>query len=286
MQATANMLQKILTNKTKIQKMVVASSRAIYGEGKYICSKCGIVYPDTRSNERLQKGFWESICPNCGSQINVVSTDEKTLPKPTTIYAATKLMQEQMCTIFGNTYDIPTIALRYQNVYGEGQSLKNPYTGVLSMFCSRIKNGKPILVYEDGDELRDFVHVNDVVRATILSLESSLQGAHIFNVGSGKPVSILEAASLLYKTAGKEPNIKITGTYRVGDIRHCYADLTQVRAKLGFEPNITLENGLKKLLLWTDSQPFTEDALMQATKELEDIGLYRSSEIISKSNNL
>ena len=274
-QGTATILQEALTHRDIIQRLIVASSRAIYGEGKYRCAVCGPVYPDPRADERLRLAQWEPICPKCSSELKTEPTDESSPSKPSSQYAVTKLAQEQMCLVFGRAYGVPTRALRYQNVYGGGQSLKNPYVGVLAIFASQIRNGRTIDVYEDGSESRDFVHVDDVASATVLALEDSVAGAHAINVGSGIPSTLLQVAKTLFRVIGMPEKFNINGKYRVGDIRHCFADLTQARSLLGYVPNVTLENGLKEFVDWAMKEPSYLDNLDNATSELKKLNLFR-----------
>ena len=276
-QGTAILLQEMLTRREQIRRLVVASSRAVYGEGKYRCAAHGVVYPEPRPDERLRVGRWEPVCPVCGEDVEAVPTDEDSLPKPTSIYAVTKLAQEQMCLVWGRAYGIPTRALRYQNVYGPGQSLTNPYIGVLAIFAARIKSGSPLQIYEDGRESRDFVHVDDVVRATALALSVGGVGAAVYNVGSGRPASLQEVAVTLAEEMGRQVPIGVTGRYRVGDIRHCHADLRRVGAGLGYAPQVSLRAGLRELAEWTWAEDSFSDELDQATHELTEAGLYRES---------
>ncbi|HEY3351747.1 MAG TPA: NAD-dependent epimerase/dehydratase family protein [Polyangia bacterium] len=274
-QGTAVVLQAVLERRDRVRRLVVASSRAVYGEGKYLCAACGPVVPDQRRDERLKAGQWDPTCPRCGGALTPVATDEECAPKPTSIYAVTKLAQEQMAVAFGRAYGIPTAALRYQNVYGGGQSLTNPYVGVLAIFTARIKSGKGLQVYEDGRIQRDFVHVDDVVAATQLALTAPLADAHVLNVGSGRPVSIHEVANELCRTLGaRDVAIDVTGQYRAGDIRHCYADLTQAGRVLGYAPQVSLAGGLRELCAAAEHAPIA-DKLDDASAELTRLGLLR-----------
>lgn len=277
-QGTATLLQEMLPRRTEIRRLVVASSRAVYGEGKYHCAVHGTVYPEPRLDEHLSAGRWEPVCPVCGEDMEAVPTDEDSLPKPTSLYAVTKLAQEQMCLVWGRAYGVATRALRYQNVYGPGQSLTNPYIGVLAIFAARIKSGSPLQVYEDGRESRDFVHVEDVVRATALALsEGDAAEAAVYNVGSGQAASLYDVAVTLAEEMGREVSVEVTGRYRVGDIRHCYADLRRAVAVLGYTPQVSLRAGLRGLAEWTWAQESFSDELDQATRELAKAGLYRES---------
>jgi len=272
---TSVLLQAILEHRDKIRRLVVASSRAIYGEGKYRCFDDGVVYPDPRQDERLLRGRWEPVCPSCGQDVVSIATDEGSLPKPTSIYAVNKLGQEQMFLVTGTAYSIPTISLRYQNVYGPGQSLTNPYIGVLAIFSARIKAQSDIQIYEDGQESRDFVHVDDVVEATLLAILSDRPGAEVYNVGCGQPVSLKAVAEKLAQAMGQSVPIEVSGRYRVGDIRHCYADLTRITRDLHYRPRITLDEGLMDLAHWVQTQESFTNDLDKATSELNKAGLFR-----------
>lgn len=273
-QGTAVLLEGILARRGQIRRLVVASSRAIYGEGHYVCETCGDCNPEARGDAQLRSGQWEPLCPGCGRELDPVATDEDSRQKPTSIYAVSKLAQEQMCLAFGRAYDVPAVALRYQNVYGGGQSLSNPYVGVLAIFTARVRSGRPLALYEDGRILRDFVHVDDVAEATRLALVRPLEGSYALNVGSGRPHTIHDVARTLCRTLGMTVPIEITGQYRVGDIRHCWADLSRARAVLGFEPRTSLADGLRELCEAAENAPMAS-WLERATSELKSAGLFR-----------
>jgi dTDP-L-rhamnose 4-epimerase len=274
-QGTATLLQEILQFRKQVRRIVIASSRAIYGEGKYLCSKCGIIVPSVRSLDQLASAVWEPVCGTCGNIITLQATTEDTPPAPTSVYAVSKLSQEQMGLVFGHAYRIPIIALRYQNVYGAGQSLRNPYIGILAIFCARILEKLPIHIYEDGQMLRDFVNINDVVSATILAIESEPTISGAYNVGYGRPYTILDVAKKLIEISGSSVPINVTGEYRVGDIRHNYSDLKKIKQALGYEPCVTLEAGLHELFEWARNEPKIANLLENATKELTRAGLFQ-----------
>ena len=272
---SAVLLESIIEKGKSIKKVIVASSRAVYGEGKYRCESCGVVYPEQRTEDTLGAKRWQMECPKCGRSIEPLPTDEQSLLKPTSIYAVTKQAQEQMFSVMARTHKIPAVILRYFNVYGQRQSLSNPYTGILSIFSSRIVNGKPPLVYEDGLESRDFVHVSDVVKATMLALEKTEANYEVFNVGSGRKTTILEVANILVEKLGGFAKPVIVGKYRIGDIRHCHSDLTKIRSTLGYEPSKSLEEGLSEFVEWVKQQKGIRDLSDKASEELSSKKLLR-----------
>jgi dTDP-L-rhamnose 4-epimerase len=268
-QATAQLMDILANNPHAVKKIVLASSRSIYGEGAYGCEAHGNVYPPARSAAQLAAHAWDPVCPVCKGKLTAVPTPEHARPSPASIYAATKYAQEDLVRIAGDALGIGTTVLRFQNVYGAGQSLNNPYTGILSIFSTRIRRGMSLPIFEDGLESRDFVHVDDIVSAIRLALESESANGSTFNVGAGKPTSVLEIANMLVDCFNGKIRPEVTGQYRLGDIRHCYADLTNIREKLGFEPKISLEEGLAHFARWVLSQPLPEDGLDKANEELK-----------------
>lgn len=271
-QGTANLLDILANEKHKVKKLLVASSMSIYGEGFYECKKCGRVKPPLRDPERFKKDctHWEPECPNCKGPLKPVPTPEETPLISNSIYAITKKEQEEMSLLIGKTYGIPTVALRFFNVYGPRQSLSNPYTGVAAIFLSRIKNNNPPVIYEDGLQTRDFIWVGDVVKACTLSIEREDANYQIFNVGTGNPVSILEVAKTLIKLSGKEGKVlpDVTYKFRKGDVRHCYADITKIKKLLGFKPETSFEEGMKKLINWAKKAKAV-DKFEKASYELQ-----------------
>lgn len=265
------MLDILANEEHDIKKLIIASSMSIYGEGKYECSDCGIVYPPLRGNEQFKKREWDMKCPSCGRVVKPVPTDENKPLQPTSIYAISKKDQEEMCLAVGRAYGIPTVALRYFNIYGPRQALSNPYTGVCAVFSSRIKNNNPPIIFEDGLQTRDFISVHDIVRANLLVMEKSKADYEMFNVGTGKPVSILDIARNLSKLYGKALKPDIVNKYRSGDIRHCYADISKLK-KLGFKPTISFEDGMRELVEWGIMQE-AEDKSDAAYQELKERGL-------------
>jgi dTDP-L-rhamnose 4-epimerase len=270
---TAHLLNHLANHKHTVSKIILASSRSVYGEGAYRCPQCGLVYPGARSEQRFRLAQWQPECPVCRGPIDALATPEGARTAPASIYAATKLAQEDLVKIAGRTLGIPAVILRFQNVYGEGQSLKNPYTGILSIFSNQLRLEKTIQLYEDGHESRDFVHVADVARAVTLALNSDGGDGTTLNVGSGRPTSVQQIALLLQEHFGGKTRPVVSGQYRIGDIRHGYADLTAIRARLGFSPEISLDQGLARFVAWVKAQPEEPDRLGQATAELLSRGL-------------
>ncbi|WP_211444849.1 NAD-dependent epimerase/dehydratase family protein [Collimonas humicola] len=268
-QATAQLLDLLANTPHSVKKIVLASSRSIYGEGAYECKNHGTVYPAARSAAQLKNHQWDPVCPQCGNSITSIATPEAARPSPASIYAATKYAQEDLIRIAGDSLGIGTAILRFQNVYGAGQSLNNPYTGILSIFSTRIRRGMSLPIFEDGQESRDFVHVSDVVRAIELALLNEAANGGTFNVGAGEPTSVLEIANMLVDAFEGKIRPVVTGQYRLGDIRHCYADLSEIRSKLKFEPQISLKQGIEEFANWVLSQPLPEDGLDKANEELK-----------------
>lgn len=271
------LLLDIIANEDNIdiKKLIIASSRAIYGEGAYICSQHGRVYPNPRTEFDLSIGDFNTKCPKCNINVNLCSTEENDKVDASSIYGLTKYMQEQMFLVSGKALKIPTIALRYQNVYGPGQSLKNPYTGILSIFSTRIKNGNDINIFEDGKESRDFVYIDDVVEATILALESEHIDSDVFNVGSGIATSVETVAETLLMKYNSNNRYTISGAYRVGDIRHNYANLSKITFALGYSPNYTFEKGISNFVNWVNEQEIQEDNYDKSISEMKDKGLFK-----------
>ena len=265
---TAALLDHLANRKHAVQKIILASSRSVYGEGAYCCRQCGPVCPRARSEEMFQLSEWQPRCPTCQRAIVAAATPEAARTAPASVYAATKLAQEDLVRVTATALGIPAVIFRFQNVYGEGQSLKNPYTGILSIFSNQLRAGKTIQLYEDGQESRDFVHVSDVARAVALGLASDAADGATLNVGSGQPTSVAQVALLLGERWGAKTEPIVTGQYRLGDIRHGYADLQAIRACLQFRPEVPLETGLTRFVEWVKTQPAEPDRLDQATAEL------------------
>ena len=275
--ATALLLDILTNEKHLVKKVVVASSRAIYGEGKYYNkTKNTFVYPLQRTDADMQKGDFEVKDPqNHSDVLELVATTEDSIIHPTSVYGITKQVQEQLVMTVCPTIGIAGVAFRYQNVYGPGQSLKNPYTGILSIFSTQIKNGNGINIFEDGKETRDFVFISDVVDATVLGIEKEAANNHVFNVGTGVATDVITVAKELSNNYGIQVPITISGNYRLGDIRHNYADITKARQLLGFEPKISFKEGLKQFTDWVNTQEVEEDKYQQSIDEMKAKGLYK-----------
>lgn len=271
---TALMLDLLVNNSYPVKKVIVASSRSIYGEGKYISKELGVVYPTQRTADYMDQKDFE-VKYHGSSELELVATDEESKIHPSSVYGITKQNQEQMVLTVCSSMGIAGVAFRYQNVYGPGQSLKNPYTGILSIFSTQIKNGNKINIFEDGKESRDFVYIDDVVEATILGLEKEEANNQVFNVGTGIATSVLTVADQLVKNYNIDVPITISGNYRLGDIRHNYADLTKIKKYLGFEPKVSFEEGIKEFTQWVNTQEIQEDRYQQSINEMKEKGLYK-----------
>lgn len=267
---TAVLLECLL--RRPVGKLVVASSMSIYGEGLYRAADGRLSSPRPRSREQLKAGRWE-LADERGEPLMPVATPESKPAAPESIYALSKYDQEMMCLMFGRCYGVPVAALRFFNVYGERQALSNPYTGVLAIFAARYLNGRPPVIFEDGRQRRDFVHVRDLARGCVLALEKDEARDAVFNLGSGEARSILELAERLASVLGRahlQPEVR--GRYRAGDIRHCFADISRATAVLGYRPQVPLETGLAELGAWLEGQR-TEDRTEAADEELRRRGL-------------
>jgi dTDP-L-rhamnose 4-epimerase len=261
---TAVLLESIIEN--PIKRLVVASSMSVYGEGLYAASDGRILLAARRSPDQLKAGDWE-VQDSKAHAAQPLPTPESKPCDISSIYALNKYNQELMCLMVGQAYNIPTVALRFFNVYGTRQALSNPYTGVLAIFISRLMNGNAPLVYEDGEQKRDFVSVYDVARACRLALETDAAAQRVFNIGSGESVSIKDVAHAVASAMGKtEIKPQITGKYRVGDIRNCFADITLARTVLGFEPKVQFEDGVAELAHWVKGQNATDYVELAATQ--------------------
>ena len=269
---TAHMLELLDSTDHKVEKMIIASSRAVYGEGKYLCPKHIETYPLQRKDSDMKKGMFNLRCNICNSALQLVATDEESTIKPSSVYGKTKQEQEKMVMSSGKLLEIPAVAFRYQNVYGPGQSLSNPYTGILSIFSTRILNDNDLHIYEDGKESRDFVYIEDVVDATILGVEKDEANGHVFNVGSGVATTVMQVAEHLKQCYNSTTNIVITGGYRLGDIRHNYADINKIKSVLGFSPKYNFQEGISEFVKWVGTQEIMEDKYERSIKELKDNG--------------
>lgn len=271
-QGTALLFDILANRPHSIRNVVLASSRSVYGEGAYLCYSCAPKgarrFPPTRGPEQLSAHLWTPACPACGGELEPAATREDDALSPASIYAATKLAQEDLvrvaCTALGIAHSI----LRFQNVFGEGQSLSNPYTGILSIFSTRIRLGLPLPIFEDGRESRDFVHVADVASAVLRLAEQPPASAATLNVGRGEAVSIMDVARLLCRIMGSTIEPHVTSQYRVGDIRHNFASIEKLEEIAGIRPDISLEEGMERFCAWVSTQPIPEDLLEKANAEL------------------
>ncbi len=265
---TANLLHALANEKHNVKKFVVPGSNTSYGEGLYKCKNCGIFHPGIRTEEDVKRGF-EMRCPKCNSNAKPVPTPETTELYCNSIYSMTKRDQEEMALFIGKAYGIPCTILRYFNVFGPRQSLSNPYTGVSAIFTSRIKNNNAPTVYEDGLQTRDFVSVHDVVQANLLAMKTSASDNEIFNIGTGKPTTVIELASTLIRLLKANLKPELTEKFRKGDIRHCIASNAKANKKLGWQPKVSLEAGLRELIEWSAGVEAKDD-FEKATRELKE----------------
>jgi len=257
-----------------LRRLVVASSMSIYGEGLYTTAEGRVAEAIERDRAQLERGEWEPVSPD-GRALTPEPTPESKRPSLSSVYALNKYDQERMCLLFGSSYDVPTTALRFFNVYGPDQALSNPYTGVLAIFGGRLLNGRPPKIFEDGEQRRDFVSVHDVARACALTLERDEAAGCAVNVGSGESITVWEIAQRLARVTDREEvEAEVTGRYRVGDIRHCFADITMAREVLGYEPRVALDDGMAELAQWLEGQT-AEDRVDSAHGELVARGLAR-----------
>lgn len=270
------LLPDLLANRqVAVERMVVASSRAIYGEGAYRCEQDGSVYPQPRSAGEKEIGEFDPVCPVCQGYCTAVATPESAPAQPASFYGLTKLTQEQMVLLFGRVLGIPSIALRYQNVFGPGQSLVNPYTGILGIFSNLARAGKPIQVFEDGMESRDFVYIEDVVAATVAALLTPIEGCHSVNVGSGARTTVLQVANEVNAYYGGRSAVQVTGAFREGDIRHGFADLAYAGRLLGYHPVWSFREGLERFLASTGDAERSLQGYESSLTEMRDRGLLR-----------
>ena len=273
--ATAGIFHALANDSRRtIQKVVVASSRSIYGEGRYSCEIHGLVSPGSRNVDDMKSGRFEPLCPHCKGTVALRPTDEEAPFQPSSFYGLTKQVQEQSTLLFAAALGISGVALRYQNVFGPGQALHNPYTGILAIFSGLAKAGKTIEVFEDGEESRDFVYIDDVVNATAACVQPSFSGIHALNVGSGTATRVIEVAREISGYYGGSSEVKISGAFRVGDIRHNLADLQRIQAALGYVPKWSFKQGLYKFLDWAEGkQTGSSSAYQQSLAEMRDKGL-------------
>jgi dTDP-L-rhamnose 4-epimerase len=272
---TANLLEALVETKT-VRRLVVASSRSVYGEGAYQCAVHGLVQPGERDVSALAEGHFDPVCPLCAAALTPAPTREEDALAPASVYAVTKLAQENLMLAMGRAFGIPTVALRYQNVYGPGQSLNNPYTGILSIFSREMLAGRPIEIFEDGKDSRDFVHVNDVARANVSALRHELSGTHVVNIGTGQATSVATLTKALAEAYGYAHEPKVSGRFRAGDIRHNFADIARASSILGWRPAIDFESGINGFCQWVRDAIDSDDggpSYAASLAELADRGL-------------
>ena len=279
---TATLMEVILKDRLPVGRLVLSSSRAVYGEGTHRCAEHGIVYPPTRDRARLEQGRFDVPCPVCGRAAEAVPTAEDRPLHPISVYGWTKKVQEEQCQLAADTFGLSVAILRYFNVYGSRQSLRNPYTGIISIFLARLIAGKPIVLYERGEPLRDFVHVSDVASANIAAGEADLVSCTPVNIGTGKALSVVELAHALAKAADKALATEDCGEFRVGDIHACYADLGRAHDMLGYMPETDLEAGLRETVDWALRHE-SVDLYDEAVDALRRFGLFGQVRAASNS---
>ena len=276
---TINIIEHLMQNKTYVKKIIVGSSRAIYGEGAYLCNEHDKVYPSERREIDMMNSLYNPRCPHCNKFLLPCATSESAPLKPLSYYALTKQMQEQMVLMYAKVLNISGIALRYQNVYGPGQSLNNPYTGIMAIFSSLARKSEDIRIFEDGNESRDFVYIDDVIDATYKCILNDEVVIDSFNIGNGESISVSKIAHEITHFFNSNSIVKNTGEFRVGDIRHNYADLSKSRKILGFSPKWKFNDGLRFFLDWASSQPIPLLNFDKSLKEMTDKGLFKKSNI-------
>lgn len=270
---TSIMLDLLANTKHNVKKVVIASSRAIYGEGKYVNEKGEVFYPDARSAVDMKNGDFSVKSGGENENLILSATDEESKLHPSSVYGITKLTQEQLVLCSCISLGISAVSLRYQNVYGPGQSLKNPYTGILSIFSNLIRAGKSLNIFEDGLESRDFVYIDDVVRATVLAIENTAIRSEVYNVGYGVPVTINEVADTLLKKFERSVPVTISGNFRIGDIRHNYADINKIKRDLGFIPEVDFQTGIDRFVKWVLRQTVVDNKYETSIEEMKSKGL-------------
>ena len=267
---TATLVEALLARKAEVRRLVISSSMVVYGDGAYTCSRHGAIDRAERPVERLRARRWEPVCTECGHEVTPIATRETHALRPTSTYGMSKRAGEELALVLGRAHGLPTIALRYLNTYGSRQALSNPYTGVCAIIAARYLNDRPPTLFEDGAQLRDFTHVSDVVAAN-LAAEAAREDAlyEAYNIGTGRSVAIRDVAAKLGAALGKSIEPRVTGEFREGDIRHCYADVSKAREKLRWEARVTFEQGLGELVAWASGER-PDDATDAANDELRD----------------
>jgi dTDP-L-rhamnose 4-epimerase len=271
---TAKLLDILANDDTDVRRVVIASSRSIYGEGAYETADGRRVYPGHRADADMAAGDFDVHAPGEG-QLRLVPTDESALLHPSSVYGITKQMQESLIMTVAPTIGVEATSVRYQNVYGPGQSLKNPYTGILSIFSTLIRQGKDINIFEDGEESRDFVYIDDVVEATYLAATDARAAGETFNVGSGVATTVNDVVAALFEAFGREVPTRISGNYRLGDIRHNVADTTRLATTLGFTPRVGFREGVAAFVDWVLTEPVEEDGYQRSLDEMSKRNLLK-----------
>lgn len=280
---TRVLVEALLNNQRKscLKKIIFASSRSVYGEGAYTCKDHGLVYPAKRNASDLSAGHYDPVCPTCSKSIQVAPTPETAPFQPSSFYALTKQFQEQLILMYSKTLGVEAVSLRLQNVFGPGQSISNPYTGIVAIFSTLARSGKKIRIFEDGLESRDFVYIDDVVNVFAKAAFADALPSCIYNVGSGIRTSVLEVAGEVCRHYGISGSPIVTGEFREGDIRHCYADLELTKQDLSYVPRVRFVDGLKRVLEWADNQSTPAINYYESLRELSDLGLFLKPDKIS-----
>ncbi|HEY2120239.1 MAG TPA: NAD-dependent epimerase/dehydratase family protein [Candidatus Acidoferrum sp.] len=270
-----SVLLDVLMNQSKlgVQKLLIASSRAVYGEGRYRCPNHGVLYPSERNLDQLRASQFEPLCPVCKAICTPEATGEDSPIHPLSFYGLTKSVQEQMTIMFAKTRGFDAYALRYQNVYGPGQSLSNPYTGILAIFSNVARANSEINIFEDGKESRDFIFVEDAVEATWRCIKTEVHAIELLNVGTGQQTTVMQVAHEIVRFFDSASRIKVTGAFRLGDIRHNFADISKIHQTLGFVPKVSFRDGLNQFLSWASSQDFFSSKYESSLVELRERGL-------------
>lgn len=273
---TSLLLDILANDNPGIKRVVLASSRSVYGEGKYLSAELGTVYPEQRSLEDMQAGDFEVKYPGCKAPLKAQATDEESRIHPLSVYGITKQCQEQLVMMVCPSIGVEAVVLRYQNVFGPGQTLSNPYTGILSIFSNLIMQGEPVNIFEDGLESRDFIYVDDVVDATILGIEHRDAANEIFNVGTGIPIDLLSVARTLSEKLGKPSDYVVSGDFRLGDIRHNYADIARINRLLGFKPQFDFETGITHFCDWVRKSGVRDSGYQDSIAAMKQKGLLKA----------
>ncbi len=274
---TAMLLELIVQRGLPIRKVVMASSQAIYGEGKYQCQQHGVQYPSIRSVEQMNNGQWEQACPHCDRLLTPLPADEDTTIDSTTPYAISKYSQERLLCSWGALHGIPTTALRYSVTFGPRQSIFNPYTGVVAIFSTRILNDLPPVVYEDGQQQRDFIYVGDVARANVHCLESPATDGQVYNVGTGRPTRVTDLVQTLADCYGRDVQPLLRGEFRPGEVRHLFSDSSRLRAT-GWTPNTSVAEGVRAYVDWISTQGDIKEYFTEAQRLMKEMHAVRQAD--------